>query len=165
MKGNLQFDFQVDKVNHTVNIKREFLANRQIVWDCNTKPELLEQWFAPKPLIAKTKWLEFKEGGTWLFAMIEPTGTEHWSLREFIKITPIEFFSSRDWFSDSEGAKNNDLPSIYWESSFLDQGENTIIEIVATFQSLADLETIIQMGFKEGMTSTLERLDELLLNF
>ena len=31
MKNNLQFDFLVDKEKNTLTVKREFLANRQLV--------------------------------------------------------------------------------------------------------------------------------------
>jgi hypothetical protein len=36
MKIDLQYDFLVDKKNHTITIKREFVASRQLVWDCYT---------------------------------------------------------------------------------------------------------------------------------
>jgi hypothetical protein len=34
---------------------------------------------------------------------------------------------------------------------------------IVSYKSLADLETVIQMGMKEGLTATLEQLDNLLL--
>ncbi|MEZ4686774.1 MAG: SRPBCC domain-containing protein [Bacteroidia bacterium] len=163
MNANLNFDFSVDKENRKIHIKREFLADRQLVWDCNTRPELLDQWFAPSPLTAKTKRHEFEEGGKRHYAMVEPNGTTHWSLTKYISIKPIEFFSSIDSFADEDGNINESLPTSYWESSFKDQQGNTLVEITATFNALEDLETIIKMGFREGMKSTMDRLDDLLL--
>lgn len=63
MKTNLFFDFQVNKNEKQIVIIREFEADREIVWNCFTKKELLEKWFAPKPWHAKTKTMEFKKGG------------------------------------------------------------------------------------------------------
>ena len=63
MKTNLIFDFVVDKDNKTVTIEREFLANRDLVWSAWTEPEILDQWWAPKPYVSKTKAMEFKVGG------------------------------------------------------------------------------------------------------
>ena len=163
MNGNLQFDFQVDKANRKIYIKREFMASRELVWDCNTKAALLDQWFAPKPLVARTKWMNFTEGGTWLYVMIEPNGTTHWSLREFLMIRPIEFYSFRDCFSDEAGNINFDLPVTNWESYFKANNDKTLVEITASFKSLEDLEVLIEMGFRYGMKSTMEKLDELLL--
>ncbi|MEQ9209596.1 MAG: SRPBCC domain-containing protein, partial [Pseudomonadales bacterium] len=77
MKNNLLFDFIVDKKKNTLTIKREFAGNRQLVWDCYTKSELLDQWFAPRPLSTKTKSMDFSEGGHWHYAMVESDGKEY----------------------------------------------------------------------------------------
>jgi len=42
MNNNLLFNFSINKENKTVEIKREFAANIGLVWDCWTKPELLD---------------------------------------------------------------------------------------------------------------------------
>jgi uncharacterized protein YndB with AHSA1/START domain len=76
MSNKLQFDFVVDKDNNTMTIRREFNAGRQRVWDCHTKSELLDRWFAPKPLTTKTKSMDFRAGGHWHYAMIDPNSQE-----------------------------------------------------------------------------------------
>ncbi len=73
MNPNLQFDFIVNKENNTVNVKREFAADLQLVWDAWTKPELLDQWWAPKPYQTKTISMDFREGGMWLYYMDQST--------------------------------------------------------------------------------------------
>lgn len=162
MKSNLQFDFLVDKENNTLTIVREFNAKRQLVWDCYTKQELLDQWFAPKPLTTKTKFMDFKAGGHWHYAMVTPEGEEYWGYTEYLVVQPIDYYKALDAFSDSEGTINKDLPRAKWNVSFNDRGDNTIVTTVATYDSLHDLETVINMGMKDGMVSTLEKLDELL---
>ena len=59
MKNNLLFDFTVDKATKTVFINREFDADLSLVWDAFTKQEILDQWWAPKPLTSKTKYYGF----------------------------------------------------------------------------------------------------------
>jgi len=164
MKSNLQFDFLVDKDNNTLTIVREFNAERQLVWDCYTKKELLDQWFSPKPFTTKTKSMNFKNGGHWHYAMIDPEGTEYWGYTEYYDINPIDYYRTIDYFCDSEGIVNHDLPSANWKVTFNDKDKNSTVTTVVTYDSLNDLETIINMGMKEGMISTLEKLDELLLN-
>ncbi|MEQ8471740.1 MAG: SRPBCC domain-containing protein [Marinoscillum sp.] len=163
MTPNLQSDFLVDKEKNTITIKREFLANRSLVWDCYTKSELLDQWFAPKPLTTKTKSMDFREGGHWHFAMIEPNGTEYWSRFDYLSITASEKYTALDGFSNADGDINEELPRAKQQLAFTDKGENTLVETVVIYNSLADLETVIQMGMEEGMWATLEKLDELLL--
>ncbi|MES2573497.1 MAG: SRPBCC domain-containing protein [Bacteroidota bacterium] len=163
MNSNLQFDFLVDKKKNTITVRREFLADQQLVWDCYTKQELLDQWFAPKPLITKTKSMDFSEGGHWHYAMVEPNGTEYWGWSTFLEIKPIDYYTSTDAFTNEAGEINTDLPQAKWIVSFSAKGENAVVETVVTYNSPEDLETVIQMGMKDGLTSTLERLDELLL--
>lgn len=164
MNSNLQFDFLVNKEQNTITVRREFLASQQLVWDCYTKQELLDQWFAPKPLTTKTKSMDFSEGGHWHYAMVEPNGTEYWGWTTFIEIKPIDYYTSTDAFTNEAGEINTDLPQAKWIVSFTTKGENAVVETIVTYNSLEDLEVVIQMGMKDGLTSTLERLDELLLN-
>lgn len=163
MTPNLQFDFLADKKNNTLTIRREFLAGRKLVWDCYTKSELLDQWFAPKPLTTKTKSMDFSEGGHWHYAMIEPNGTAYWGYTEYVKIKPIDYYTTLDAFSNEAGEINKDLPRAEWLVTFTDKDENTLVETIVTYKSLADLETVIQMGMEQGMIATLQKLDELLL--
>lgn len=163
MKNVLQFDFIADKEKNTLTIRRGFMAGRSLVWDCYTKRELLDQWFAPKPLTTKTKSMDFREGGHWHYAMVEPNGTEHWGLTEYVKIKPKDYYTALDAFSDADGTINKDLPRAEWLVAFKDKGKNALVETTATYQSLADLEQVIQMGMEQGMMATLEKLDELLL--
>jgi len=164
MNSHLQFDFIIDKEKKTLTVRREFLAGRQLVWDCYTQIELLNQWFAPAPLTTKTKSMEFRDGGHWHYAMVEPNGTEYWGYTEYVKINPIDFYTALDAFSNEAGEINSDLPRAEWLVTFTDKEENTLVETVVTYKSLADLETTVQMGMEEGMTSTLEKLDQLLVN-
>ncbi len=163
MKTDLQFDFIVDKEKNTLTVNREFKAGRQLVWDCYTKSELLDQWFAPNPLKAKTKSMDFREGGHWHYAMVEPNGTEYWGWTEYITIKPIDFYTTLDAFSNEKGEINPNLPRAKWNVNFSEKGRNTLVQTIVNYDSLEDLEAVIRMGMKDGLTSTLERLDKLLL--
>lgn len=162
MKEKLQFNFLVDKENNTITIKKEFAANRQMIWDYYTKSDLLDQWFAPKPFTTKTQTMDFREGGHWLYAMVDPNGPEHWGRMDYLNVQPVGYYAALDGFCDSEGNLNPDLPRAEWKVTFSDQDENTMMETVVTYKSHADMETVIEMGMKEGLISTLERLDDLL---
>jgi len=162
MKAELQFDFLVDKQKSSITVKREFAAKRQLVWDCHTKRELLDQWFAPKSLITKTKHMEFKDGGYWHYAMITPDGQAFWSRLDYRTISPIDGYTALDGFCDETGAVNPDMPRARWDVAFTDVRERTLVTTVVQYHSAEDVQKAIDMGLKDGMTSTLERLDELL---
>lgn len=162
MKTNLIFDFTVNKENNTINVKRAFAAPLDKVWAAWTTSELLDQWWAPKPYQAKTKSMDFSEGGFWLYAMIGPQGEEHWSRADFSAINKLKNFKAKDAFCDENGNITSDLPMSVWTNSFTEDGETTMVDINIQYDELADLEKIMDMGFKEGFTMGLNNLDELL---
>jgi len=163
MKTTLLFDFTVNKENNTINIKREFDADLKLVWQAWTTAELLDQWWGPKPWRAETKTMDFREGGFWLYAMVGPEGEKHWSKANYIAIEKEKSFTQKDGFCDENGTMNPSFPQNLVENSF-NQKENKVqVDMLLTFDTLADLETTLAMGFKEGITIDFNQLDELLL--
>lgn len=164
VKAELHFDFAVDKEKNSIVVKREFAAGRQLVWDCHTKRELLDRWFAPKPLTTQTKHMEFKVGGHWHYAMITPDGQTFWNRLDYQAINPIDNYAALDGFCDEAGQVNPDMPRSRWEVAFTDAGKRTLVTTVVQYNSADDVQKAIGMGLKDGLASTLERLDELLLD-
>lgn len=162
MNNTLAFDFLVDKGNKTITVKREFAAQLPVVWDAYTKSEILDQWWAPKPWKARTKNMDFRVGGQWLYAMVGPEGEEHWGLTQYKSIDVRKKFTGLDAFTDANGNVKKDMPRSKWEVYFFDKGQVTLVECRITYDDLAQLEETIKMGFKEGLTMAMEGLDELL---
>jgi uncharacterized protein YndB with AHSA1/START domain len=159
---SLAFEFLVNKETNTITIKREFAANLPLVWDAWTQPEILDQWWAPKPWQSKTKSMDFREGGQRLYAMVGPEGEEHWGITKYERIQVQKDFAGSDCFSDENGVVNEAFPQSTFEIYFVPKGDKTLIENFTTYQTLEQLEATIKMGFKEGMTMALEGLDEVL---
>src|SRR6476661_8735355 len=164
MKSNLVFDFTVNKENNTVNVTREFDANIASVWEAWTNPEILDQWWAPKPWKTETVAMDFREGGTWLYYMAGPEGERHYCKNDYQKIDAPKSFSGLDAFCDEKGVTNAEFPRTLWKNDFTQNDDSTTVTIVAQYESLEDLEKIIAMGFKEGFIMALENLDDYLAN-
>ena len=162
MKNNLLLDFTVDKTTKTVFVSREFAADLSLVWDAFTKQEILDQWWAPKPWISKTKSMNFKVGGRRFYAMVSPEGQEHWSIQEFTSISPKTNFKILSSFADKDENINTELPSSEWDLNFSEQNGTTKVSITIKHKTLANLEKMIEMGFQEGFTITLNYLENLL---
>jgi PhnB protein len=160
MNSTFFFDFSVNKENNTINVRREFAAPLDLVWDAWTKPELLDLWWAPKPYKTETKSLEFREGGTWLYAMRSPEGTTNWSRADYQKIVDQNSFSTLHAFCDENGNINNHFSQSLWNNSFDEEGDATFVNVVIQFKQLEDLEKMVEMGFKEGFSMALENLDQ-----
>ena len=160
MNIDLLFDFSVNKENKTVHILREFNAGLELVWDAWTKVELLDQWWGPKPMVAKTKVMNFEVGGRRFFAMVSPEGQERWFLQKFISINPKNNFKTYNAFADKD--ENPELPGSDWDYNFSEQNGITKVSITIFNESLARMEKIAE-GFRDGFTTALLQLDELLL--
>ncbi len=159
MNNDLLFDFNVDKAAKMVYITREFNAGQSLVWDAFTKAELLDQWGAPAPMRAKTKYMDFKVGGRRFYAMISPDGQEGWAVQEFTSITPKTNFKMYNAFADKD--ENRQLPGSEWDYNFSERDGITTVNISIYNESLERLENILE-GFKIGFTMTLKNLEELL---
>ena len=163
MALDLRFEFVVDKDLKTIKVIREFNGRRQLVWDCHTKSEYLDQWFAPKPLTTKTKHMDFRAGGYWHYAMITPDKQTFWNRLDYKTIDPIDGYTAQDGFCDEAGTVNPGMPGSNWDVAFTDEGARTLVTTVVQYASAESLQASIDMGLEGGMASTLERLDELLL--
>lgn len=162
MNPVLQFDFVVDQENNSIHVKRAFAASLDRVWSAWTQAELLDQWWAPRPYRTVTKSMDFREGGMWLYYMISPENDKHWCKNDYQSIEPQKRFSGLDAFCDENGNVNMEMPRTRWTNVFSAEGDHTLVSITLQYERLADLEKIIELGFKEGFSMAMGNLDELL---
>jgi len=160
MSNDLLFDFTVDKAAKTVFITREFNAGLFLVWDAFTKPDLLDQWSAPAPMRAKTKYMNFEVGGARFYAMISPDGQERWALQRYTSITPKTNFKIYNAFSDKD--ENLELPGSEWDYNFSEQDGITKVSITVFNESFERMEKLLD-GFTIGFKMTLTNLEDLLV--
>ena len=153
-------DLTIDKATKTVVITREFDAELSLVWDAFTKPEILDQWVAPKPWTAKTKFMDFRVGGRRFYAMVSPEGQERWAIQKYTSISPKTNFKMFNAFADKD--ENPELPGSDWDYNFSEQNGKTTVRIIIYNESLARLEKMIEMGFKEGFAMSMANLENLL---
>lgn len=160
MNSHLALEFSVDMENKTVIIKRKFEAGLPLVWDAFTKSEILDQWWAPKPFLSRTKIMNFEVGGRRFYAMVSPEGQERWSIQRYTSISPKTNFKMTSNFSDKD--ENPEMPGSDWDFNFVEQNGTTTVNISIYNESRERMERMIEMGFKEGMTAILENLENLL---
>jgi uncharacterized protein YndB with AHSA1/START domain len=165
MNNTLLFDFTVNKATKTAVVTREFDADLSLVWDAFTKKEILDQWWAPKPYMSRTKFMNFEVGGRRFYAMVSPEGHEKWSVQKYTSITPKTNFKYLNAFADEH--ENPELPGSEWDLTFTEEtGPDghpmTTVRISIFNESLQRMERMIEMGFTEGFKSTLVQLDQLL---
>jgi uncharacterized protein YndB with AHSA1/START domain len=158
--NDLLFDFTLDESKKTAFINREFDAELSLVWDAFTKPEILDQWWAPKPWASKTKVMDFEVGGRRFYAMVSPEGLERWSVQQYTSISPKTNFKYLNAFADEH--ENMELPGSEWNLDFSEKNGRTKLSVTIYNESRERMEKMIEMGFKEGFKMTLKHLEDLL---
>jgi uncharacterized protein YndB with AHSA1/START domain len=157
----MEMDFIVDKATKTVTITKEFAYELSLVWDAYTKPELLDQWWAPKPLTSRTKVMDFRVGGRRFYAMVSPEGDDlGWAVQKYTSISPKTNFKFFNAFADEN--ENPELPGSDWDLTFSEQDGTTKVSISIYNESLERMERMIELGFVEGAKAQLKNLEELL---
>ena len=151
-----------DATNKKLFVVREFDGTLEEVWRGWTESELLDKWWAPRPWKARTKKMDFREGGFWLYCMEGPGGEKQWCRADFKSIVSQKSFTIISGFCDEEGNRTSELPSMHWKNEFSKMETGTKVTVEITFESEADLDKIVEMGFKEGFTMAHNNLDELL---
>ena len=63
-------------------------------------------------------------------------------------------------FADKD--ENPELPGSDWDYTFSEQNGKTTVRITIYNESLARMEKMIEMGFKEGFTMSMTNLENLL---
>ena len=159
MTNTLLFEFTVDKPAKTVVITREFDAALSLVWDAFTKPEILDQWWAPEPFLSKTKFMDFKVGERRFYAMVSPDGQESWAIQRYTSISPKTNFKMYNAFADKD--ENPELPGSEWDLNFSEQDGITKVSITIFNESFDRMERLLE-GFQQGFTTTLKNLENLL---
>lgn len=163
MTKELLFDSTVNKESKTIITKREFSANIELVWRAWTTPEILEQWAAPKPWVAKTQTMDFREGGFWHYAIVSPEGKKHWSRYDYKKIEFQKTITELRVFSDENGIVSPNFPRTRCTTIFSETNDITLVTVTAKYESIDVFEKMASHGHKKGYMSTLENLDKLLI--
>ena len=156
------FVFETDLAGKKIHVTREFNAPIEKVWRAWTEPALLEKWWGPNPWVAKTKYMDFTVGGSWLYAMEGPEGQKHWSNVQFTAIETGSMFSADSIFCDENGNAAPGAAAGHWNNKFEAAGDRTKVNVELSFDEEADMKKLVEMGFKGGFTMGLNQLDELL---
>ncbi len=145
-----------------ISVSREFNAPIELVWRAYTESEILDQWWAPVPWKAKTKFQNFSEGGYWLYAMVSPEGEKHWGRMNYFRINELKNIEFEDVFCDENGNSNTELPVSKGSNTFTTTNAGTRVEFKMFYSSEEQIKQLVEMGFEQGIIKCFEQLNLLL---
>jgi uncharacterized protein YndB with AHSA1/START domain len=149
-------------------LERTLNAPRDLVWRAWTDPEVLKQWFAPKPYLISELEMDLTPGGIFRIRMTGPEGfdTGHGNAGCVLEVVEGEKLT---WTSAlgpqyrpaemGEGCESFPMTAIV---TFADApGGKTLYRAVALHKDKADRDSHEAMGFQDGWGTCADQLEEL----
>ena len=153
----------VETKGNTLIIERVFEAHPSLMFDVWSDCKHLKHWWGPKEWPMDECEIDFRVGGTWHFCLRGPNEVdESWGKVIYDEIDKPRKIIYRDYFADSEGNINEEMPGSRTTLEFIEH--NGITKQVSTteYESPESLRSVLDMGMIDGMNSSMERLDEYL---
>ena len=147
----------VTRAERAFTMSRIFDAPRELVWQVCTDPELVPQWWGPRNVTTIVDKMDLKVGGVWRYIQNDDEGNEYAFNGIYRAIEPPERLTYTFEFEPMAGHISTD--TIIFEA--LPDGRTKIITRT-TFDTLEDLEGMLQSGMESGAIETWDRLEELL---
>ena len=144
---------------HELTLTRLIDAPRETLFRCWTDPELMKQWFVPRPWTIKHVETDLRAGGKSLIVMADPDGNEYPNAGVYLEIVPNERIVFTDAYT--EGWVPSEKPFFTGIVEFKDEGGKTRYNAIARHWTEEDKERHEEMGFHEGWGQCATQLEEL----
>ena len=149
----------VDRAKLAFSMSRTFDAPRDLVWKVYTDPDLVPQWWGPRYLTTEVDKMEVKVGGMWRYIQKDAEGNVYSFNGIYQEVNPPERLTYTFEFEPMAGHISTD--TLTFEEL---PGGKTRITARTSFDTLEDLEGMLQSGMEDGSTETWDRLAEILLS-
>jgi uncharacterized protein YndB with AHSA1/START domain len=140
-----------------IRMVREYDAPRTLVWQALTDPAHVDVWWGPDGFTNTTKSIDVRPGGSWVFVMHGPDGTDYENVISYREIVEPERLVFRHGVTEIENA-NNDFSTVI---TLDDIGGRTRLTMASVFKDQATRDFLIKtVGAIEGGKQTLQKLDD-----
>jgi uncharacterized protein YndB with AHSA1/START domain len=148
--------FIIKREEKQIVMERVFDASRELVWKAFTDPDSLTQWWGPKKYTTRIDKIDVKPGGGWRFIQANSEGGEYAFNGEFREVEPPEKLSFTFEFEGVPG-------HIVLQTLILDEQQGkTKVTSIAAYDSLEDLDGMVNSGMESGARESWDRLAELI---
>jgi len=140
-------------------LTRLIAVPRTKIWRCWTEPELLKQWFCPKPWTVSHAELDVRTGGVNRFVMRSPEGEEHPNDGVYLEVIPERRLVATDAYT--VGWVPSAKPFMTLVLDLSDEAGGTRYVAAARHWTAADRDSHEAMGFHAGWNAATDQLEEL----
>ncbi len=145
-----------------ITIVADFPVPVRRLWDAYTDPRQLERFWGPPTYPAKFFRHDAAPGGRSIYAMTGPEGDVHYGCWEWITVDAPHAFQVLDSFSDAAGVPNTDLPAMRMDFVFEETSEGSRLTTTSYFDSLDQMQQLLDMGVLEGTSEAMSQIDMVL---
>lgn len=141
---------------HELNLTRVIDAPRQTLWRCWTEPELIKQWFTPRPWTTPVVEVDVRPGGASRMIFRGPDGEEFPNHGVYLEVVPGERLVFTDAFT--AGWVPSAKPFMTGIISFADEAGGTRYDARVLHWSAEDRARHEEMGFHDGWGRATDQL-------
>ena len=154
----MSMSVEADSVQEAVIVmSRMFDAPRDLVWAAMTDPRHVAQWWGGPGFTNPVCEMDVRPGGLWRHVMRAPNGMEFTFNFIFVEVVKPELLV---WKNVEHGTgKKGGPPTCINTVTFEEHGNQTKWKLVARFDSFADRDLSVQMGFSQMITVSNDRLE------
>jgi len=144
---------------HELTLVRIFDAPPEKVYRAWTEPDLLKQWFTPRPWTVASVEMDLRPGGSSLVVMRDPDGNEYPNRGVYLDVVPNERIVFTDAFTEAWVPSEKAFMTAI--ITFENEGGKTKYTARALHWNEADRKAHEEMGFHEGWGKAADQLAEL----
>ena len=146
----------------TITIVADFAAPLRRLWDAYTDPRQIERFWGPPTYPATFLRHDALTGGRSVYAMTGPEGDTHYGCWDWTSADAPHSFEVIDRFSDAAGVPNTDLPATRMDFAFEETNGGSRLKTTSHFDSLDQMQQLIDMGMLEGTREAMAQIDQVL---
>jgi uncharacterized protein YndB with AHSA1/START domain len=142
---------------HELRLTRLVDAPRHALWRCWTEPDLIKQWFTPRPWTTPVVETDVRVGGASYMLFRGPNGEEFPNRGVYLEVVPDEKLVFTDAYTSAwePSAK----PFMTGIITFADEGGKTRYTAVVRHWTAEDKVSHEQMGFHDGWGKATDQLE------
>lgn len=149
------------ETTHSLVLERIFDAPPEKVWQAWSTPEILVQWWAPRPWSTPVCEMEMRAGGKFHFVMKGPEGEEFDNNGVFLEVIPGHKIVTTDAFKPGWTPAGPFMVAIVTMAP-IEGGRKTKYTATAMHWTAEAREQHEKMGFHEGWGKCADQLAEVL---
>ncbi len=146
----------------TLTIVADFAAPVRRLWDAYTDPRQIERFWGPPTYPATFLRHDAVAGGRSVYRMRGPEGDVHYGCWQWNSVNAPESFDVVDSFANGKGEPNTELPTTRMAFAFEATESGSRLTTTSYFESVKDLEQLIEMGMLDGTRAAMAQIDTVL---